>query len=296
MGIQDILHLYHNDVKFHNAYHALNVFHASKMIINKTKNVLSPLKTFSTLVAAICHDVDHPGFTNHFLIDSSDELALIYNDVSVLENHHVATTFRVLRDEACDIIANLTIKEKRAFRGIVIKAILATDMAHHFSTIDKLKNERHQRQRCQALKSINHTDDELKQYSIHEKILQQMDGQFLIDVIVHASDLSGQAYSKSVALKWSYAIAEEFEQQSQVEQKRKMELTPYMRNANKPGMVWKLQDDFITLVIKPFWVEVVHLFPELKCCMDNISANHIFYKDQLKNQTIIHSQSETKDT
>ena len=50
----------------------------------------------SYILAAACHDVDHPGVNNIFLIESSDKLAIRYNDVSVLENHHVATSFDIL--------------------------------------------------------------------------------------------------------------------------------------------------------------------------------------------------------
>jgi cAMP-specific phosphodiesterase 4 len=47
----------------------------------------------SYILAGACHDVDHPGVNNLFLIESRDKLAIRYNDVSVLENHHVAFSF-----------------------------------------------------------------------------------------------------------------------------------------------------------------------------------------------------------
>ena len=42
------------------------------------------------LMAAICHDYQHPGLNNDFLIKSHDPLALSYNDKSPLENHHAS--------------------------------------------------------------------------------------------------------------------------------------------------------------------------------------------------------------
>jgi hypothetical protein len=53
----------------------------------------------SLTIAAACHDVDHPGFTNLYLIESGHTLSLRYNDMSVLENHHVATTFEIMTKE-----------------------------------------------------------------------------------------------------------------------------------------------------------------------------------------------------
>lgn len=53
----------------------------------------SAIEIFSIALAALCHDVDHPGLTNAFLLTTYDPLALRYNDISILENHHASTTF-----------------------------------------------------------------------------------------------------------------------------------------------------------------------------------------------------------
>ena len=44
-----------------------------------------------------------------FIIGS--ELALMYNDESVLENHHLAVAFKLLQNKDCDILANVTGKQ-----------------------------------------------------------------------------------------------------------------------------------------------------------------------------------------
>ena len=49
------------------------------------------------LVAAAIHDVDHPGVNNKFLITVRHGLATLYNDISVLENHHLATAFKTMQ-------------------------------------------------------------------------------------------------------------------------------------------------------------------------------------------------------
>ena len=43
--------------------------------------------------------VTHRGVNNDFLIRSSDPLALLYNDASPLENHHVAAAFTLMHEE-----------------------------------------------------------------------------------------------------------------------------------------------------------------------------------------------------
>ena len=61
------------------------------------QEVFTGLETMAALVAAAIHDVGHPGRTNQFLVNTNHELALLYNDNSVLENHHLAITFKVMR-------------------------------------------------------------------------------------------------------------------------------------------------------------------------------------------------------
>ncbi len=54
---------------------------------------------FALLFAALVHDIDHPGNNNDFEINSKSPLALIYNDISVLESHHASVAFRLLEKE-----------------------------------------------------------------------------------------------------------------------------------------------------------------------------------------------------
>jgi hypothetical protein len=45
------------------------------------------------LFAALMHDVDHPGNNNDYEKNSKSTLSLLYNDVSILENHHSSLAF-----------------------------------------------------------------------------------------------------------------------------------------------------------------------------------------------------------
>ena len=77
----------------------------------------------SAVFAAAIHDVDHPGLTNQFLINTSSELAIMYNDESVLENHHLAVAFKLLQNPDCDIFVNLTKKQRQTLRKMVIDMV-----------------------------------------------------------------------------------------------------------------------------------------------------------------------------
>lgn len=89
------------------------------------------LEVFILIVSCICHDLDHPGYNNIYQINARTELALRYNDISPLENHHCSVAFRVLEAPECNILASLDNATYRIVREGIIRCILATDMARH---------------------------------------------------------------------------------------------------------------------------------------------------------------------
>ena len=64
------------------------------IVVPLFQNWLSDLEIFTALISAIIHDYDHTGTTNNFHINSESNLAILYNDRAVLENHHVSEFFR----------------------------------------------------------------------------------------------------------------------------------------------------------------------------------------------------------
>lgn len=60
---------------------------------------------------------------NNCALPADSELALMYNDSSVLENHHLAVGFKLLQGENCDIFQNLTKKQRQSLRKMVIDIV-----------------------------------------------------------------------------------------------------------------------------------------------------------------------------
>ncbi len=52
------------------------------------------------LLSAATHDLDHPGVNQALLIATSNHLAALYHNSSVLENHHARSAIAVLRESA----------------------------------------------------------------------------------------------------------------------------------------------------------------------------------------------------
>lgn len=86
------------------------------------------------IIAALCHDLDHGGFTNNFLQLINDDLAQLYEE-SFLENHHYRVTMTILNE--CSIYKNLGETQKSLHKEIK-EAILATDLALYFKCRAKL--------------------------------------------------------------------------------------------------------------------------------------------------------------
>lgn len=47
----------------------------------------------------------------------------MYNDESVLENHHLAVGFKLLQEDNCDIFHSLTKKQRQTLRRMVIDMV-----------------------------------------------------------------------------------------------------------------------------------------------------------------------------
>ena len=116
--------------------------HACYMCLHEcdaAKTLLYHEDLLGLFVGCLCHDIDHPGWSNAFEINRDGNIAILYNDRSVLENHHAAYTFSILREQDKDIFATLPRDKQRSVRKTIIGGILATDMAHHFDLVTTLK-------------------------------------------------------------------------------------------------------------------------------------------------------------
>lgn len=125
----------------HNSLHATDVLHCIHYLVSN----ISTLKSFSDVellaiyTSAIIHDVDHPGVSNNFLIAVQSPMSILYNDKSVLENHHCTKAFMILQKPECNFVQSLDSSQYKLFRNLVVEMVLATDLSHHFSILSTFK-------------------------------------------------------------------------------------------------------------------------------------------------------------
>ncbi|XP_074421705.1 3',5'-cyclic-AMP phosphodiesterase 4C isoform X4 [Larus michahellis] len=204
---------YHADVAYHNSIHAADVAQSTHVLLSTPalEAVFTDLEIMAAIFASAIHDVDHPGVSNQFLINTNSELALMYNDASVLENHHLAVGFKLLQEENCDIFQNLSKKQRQSLRKMAIDMVLATDMSKHMNLLADLKTM------VETKKVTSLGVLLLDNYSDRIQVLQNM---------VHCADLSNPTKPLELYRQWTDRIMVEFFRQGDREREKGMEISP----------------------------------------------------------------------
>ncbi|XP_069787671.1 cAMP and cAMP-inhibited cGMP 3',5'-cyclic phosphodiesterase 10A isoform X2 [Narcine bancroftii] len=126
-------------VPYHNWKHAVTVAHCMYTILQSVQGTFSELERKGLLVACLCHDLDHRGYTNSYLQKFDHPLAALYS-TSTMEQHHFSQTVAILQLEGHNIFANLTADEYEHLLEIIRKAIIATDLALYFGNRKQLSD------------------------------------------------------------------------------------------------------------------------------------------------------------
>lgn len=258
---------YVKDNPFHNSLHAADVTQSTHVLLNTPalESVFTPLEVTAALFAACIHDVDHPGLTNQFLINSSSELALMYNDESVLENHHLAVAFKLLQNEGCDIFCNLSKKQRQTLRKMVIDMVLSTDMSKHMSLLADLKTM------VETKKVAGSGVLLLDNYTDRIQVLENL---------VHCADLSNPTKPLSLYRRWVALLMEEFFQQGDKERDAQMDISPMCDRHS--ATIEKSQVGFIDYIVHPLWetwADLVH--PDAQDILDTLEENRDWYQSAI---------------
>ncbi|KAL2090203.1 hypothetical protein ACEWY4_014891 [Coilia grayii] len=258
---------YHADVAYHNNIHAADVVQSTHVLLSRPalEAVFTDLEIMAALFASAIHDVDHPGVSNQFLINTNSELALMYNDASVLENHHLAVGFKLLQEENCDIFQNLSRKQGLSMRKMVIDMVLATDMTKHMNFLADLKTM------VETKKVTSLGVLLLDNYSDRIQVLQNM---------VHCADLSNPTKPLEVYRQWTDRIMVEFFTQGDREREKGMEISPMCDKHN--ASIEKSQVGFIDYIVHPLWetwADLVH--PDAQDILDNLEDNREWYQSMI---------------
>ncbi|XP_060924703.1 cGMP-inhibited 3',5'-cyclic phosphodiesterase 3B [Limanda limanda] len=190
------------------------------------------LELMALYVAAAMHDYDHPGRTNAFLVATNAHQAVLYNDRSVLENHHAASAWSLyLSQPEFNFLVNLDHVEFKRFRFLVIEAILATDLKKHFDFLAEFNAK------------VNDVNSPGIDWT------NENDRLLVCQVCIKLADINGPAKVRDLHLKWTEGIVNEFYEQGDEEAQLGLPISPFM-DRSSPQLA-KLQESFITHIVGP---------------------------------------------
>ena len=257
---------YKPEVLYHNCLHGADVTQSCYIFFTYSNaekisqtNVLDLLSIF---IAALGHDIGHPGLNNNFHINDSTDMAITYNDISVLENFHASTLFKTIRRSDTNIFEKLTPIDYKIIRKRIISEILATDMALHGKVISLIKS-----------KMVFNEED--KTYRLNllsgDERTRSDEQQSLLDFMIHLADLAHNTRLFNISLKWVELLSEEFWMQGDLEKEHNLPISFLCdrENINVP----QSQKGFLSGFILSTYECLGNIFPSLKYTYDNANNN-----------------------
>uniref|UniRef100_A0ABI7YSV8 Phosphodiesterase n=1 Tax=Felis catus TaxID=9685 RepID=A0ABI7YSV8_FELCA len=223
---------------FHNFRHCFCVTQMmySMIWLCRLQEKFSQMDILILMTAAICHDLDHPGYNNTYQINARTELAVRYNDISPLENHHCAVAFQILAQPECNIFTNVQPDGFKQIRQGMITLILATDMARHAEIMDSFKEK---------MENFDYSNEQ------HVTLLKM--------ILIKCCDISNEVRPMAVAEPWVDCLLEEYFMQSDREKSEGLPVAPFMDRDKVTKAT--AQIGFIKFVLIPMFETVTKLFP-----------------------------------
>ena len=286
---------------YHNFAHAVDVTHGVFRFLRLTERRLRlpAADKFALLVAALAHDVGHPGVNNAFLVATRHPLALRYNDASVLESRHCAALFGLCAAQPeADVFAGLDDSAWRAARRVVLGAVLATDMAHHCKLMAQaeLYLELHGDAPAEVPTDADSTASIASTASAAAAALLPLpspsaspasaaaatsapfstaeERAMLYALLLHAADIGNPARPPHIAAKWAERVQAEFFAQGDAEAAASLPVSPGMaRGTPRAGG----QINFIEFVVAPLYALLARALPELTPCLRQLALNRVAF-------------------
>ena len=220
------------------------------------------LDLLGMMVSAMGHDLGHPGLNNNFHINDNSDLAITYNDVSVLENFHSSFLFKILRKEENNIIEKFSTQNYKTLRKRMISQILATDMANHGEVISSIRSKINTWKETGQSRFILLSGNEKTKFS---------EQQSLLNYIIHMADLGHNCKKFDISLEWVRLLSMEFWDQGDKEKEKGLPVS-FLCDRNKVDIP-SSQIGFIKGFIVSSFDCLVSIFPKLKYTMDNAQDN-----------------------
>ncbi|KAJ7665998.1 hypothetical protein DFH06DRAFT_264636 [Mycena polygramma] len=257
--IEHLRHIYRWQNSYHNFEHALDVLQATysylaisnmapPLSILHTQNtwapprpldsgplmtVLAPTDLFVLAIAAIGHDVGHPGFTNLFMANAAAPLSAVFDGKSPLEQMHCALLLRVMRAHGLGRLLDAGGRTRR----LLCETVLATDMRVHDAFMQRFADLL--ARRGEVSLAYRRTT--------------------LCQAIIKCADISNPSRPYYISQHWATALLREWNAQAALE--RHHRLPPTVEASDHPLREAHSQMFFIPAFVKPLLDLVVRAVP-----------------------------------
>ena len=251
------------DIAYHNKTHGMDVgrlayYYYTTWDLQRIAK-LSLRDLAALVIGGACHDFEHLGWNNAYLIETQHEWAVTYNDISVCENHHVAAAYDVILNKpGCNIFENWSLEDFKNTRKKITKMIIATDMALHFDYLKKFK----------ALMEGDWDFD------------NEDNKTFTMSMWVHVSDLSNPTKRWEESYKWTLLVYEEFFVQGDKE--KELNLPVGDLNDRKQINLAKSQIGFIDFIVQPSFETFGLLLPKLNIQIEQGKSNKVKWSSMIE--------------
>jgi len=191
------------------------------------------------LIAALGHDIGHFGRTNMFLITERHELAITYNDRSIMESFHASSLVRCTEEakDGVNLFQQCSAEQVVKARQLMIALILSTDTHKHLDDLAAFRF----RLGADNFDPASEANDQLATFSM----------------LFRCADIGHSAKPLEIHDLWSRRVTEEFHLQGDEELRRGLQVSPLCGRLN-----FKLpasQSGFLVFICLPTWREIARL-------------------------------------
>eukprot|EP00444_Apocalathium_aciculiferum_P038495 CAMPEP_0183486286 /NCGR_PEP_ID=MMETSP0370-20130417/179856_1 /TAXON_ID=268820 /ORGANISM="Peridinium aciculiferum, Strain PAER-2" /LENGTH=539 /DNA_ID=CAMNT_0025679597 /DNA_START=17 /DNA_END=1636 /DNA_ORIENTATION=- len=228
---------------YHSHIHAADMCNSFFYLVTKCglwrKCELPEVCHAAMLIAALGHDIGHFGRTNMFLITERHELAITYNDRSIMESFHASSLVRCTEEakDGVKLFQQCSAEQVVKARQLMIALILSTDTHKHLDDLAAFRF----RLGADNFDPASEANDQLATFSM----------------LFRCADIGHSAKPFEIHDVWSRRVTEEFHLQGDEELRRGLQVSPLCGRLN-----FKLpasQSGFLIFICLPTWREIARL-------------------------------------
>ncbi|KAG8729500.1 3',5'-cyclic-nucleotide phosphodiesterase [Ceratobasidium sp. 423] len=264
--------------------------------------VLRNVDVFALLLAAVGHDVGHPGLSNAFMTNADTPLSRVFDHKSSLEQLHCALLLRLMHKYGMGHLLmtrpsppaktpsggksalvsyasspglNATyqqssmehgLRQPHGFRWLLVQTVLATDMSVHFDWIMRFK-EYASSGSTGGFRSVPEDEERL----------------MICQALIKCGDISNPTRPHAVSEHWSRVLLEEWACQATFEQELDLPVTVVNVDiANGAKQQAQGQVNFIDIFTQPLFNATADVIPQLSPITEQCATNRKLWQARME--------------